>query len=76
MNKVPLDQPMPYFKVFCEGLAPRKHKHFFFGKYFKRSKARQYCRSKTWETGLTILHPDGKEEPYESTRYRNGRLIK
>lgn len=76
MTKIPLSQPMPYFKVYCEGVHPQKKKHFFFGKYFKRAKARQFCRSKTWEKGLTIVHPDGSEEPYVSRQYNKGRLGK
>jgi len=29
-----------------------------------RQKARNFCRKRSYEVGMTIVHPDGKEEKY------------
>jgi|GEM_PF-6941351 len=33
-------------------------------KFEKRREARNFCRNRTWEGDLVIVHPDGTEEPY------------
>lgn len=53
-----------YFKVYRKGEHPKPKKHYFRSCFTKRQQARNFCRNRSWEPGLTIVHPDGKEEAY------------
>jgi hypothetical protein len=55
------------FHVFWKGEYPEKKRKFHDGEFASRQQARQFCRNHTWLTGLTIVHPDGKEERWLST---------
>jgi hypothetical protein len=54
------------YRVFWRGEYPRKKRQFHDGEFEKRQQARQFCRNHSWHRGLTIVHPDGREEPYET----------
>jgi len=54
------------FQVYRHGAYPKKKRHFYPNKFETRRKARRFCKNRDWVEGLTIVHPDGKEEPYGS----------
>lgn len=54
------------YKVYKTGEYPKKKKDYYKEEFEKRRQARQFCRNRQWEEGLTIVHPDGKEEKYET----------
>ena len=52
------------FYVYRHGEHPKPKKHFYKETFQKRQQARNFCRNRSWEDGLTIVHPDGFEELY------------
>jgi len=54
-----------WFRVYRKGIYPKPKKHFYDALFASRRAARNYCRMRRFEEGLTIVHPNGKEEPYE-----------
>ncbi len=52
------------FKVYRLGRHPNKKKNFYKNRFEKRSQAKNFCHNRSWEVGLTIVHPDGTEEKY------------
>lgn len=62
------DQQTLYFRVYKTGKYPHPKKHYYPERFEKRQKARKFCRNRSWEEGLTIVHPNGEEEKYQSTR--------
>jgi hypothetical protein len=55
------------FRVYWAGEHPKPKRMFFKGDFDKRRKAVHWCRNHQWEyRGLTIVHPDGQEEPYQN----------
>lgn len=52
------------YKVYKEGTYPKKKKHFFKNDFESRQKARNFCRNRSYEVGLVIVHPDNSEEKY------------
>lgn len=52
------------FRVYWRGTYPGKKRQFAPGDFAKRQQARQFCRNHSWYAGLTIVHPDGTEEPF------------
>lgn len=53
------------FRVFKKGEYPKKKKLFYKENFETRKKALNFCRNRKHESGLTLVHPDGKEEKYE-----------
>ena len=54
------------FKVYRKGYHPKPRKHFYPGEFISRQVARRFCRNRSYEDELTIVHPNGKEEQYDS----------
>ena len=53
------------FRVYWKGKHPKPERIFFSGEFDKRRKAVHWCRNHQFEhEDLTIVHPDGTEEPY------------
>ena len=52
------------FRVYKKGTHPKPKRHFYPNEFEKRQTARRFCRNRSWEDGLTIVHPDGTEELY------------
>ena len=52
------------FREYRPGQSPKPKKHFYKEKFEKRQQARSFCRHRSWEEGLVIVHPDGTEEAY------------
>jgi hypothetical protein len=52
------------FKVYRKGTHPKPKKHFYPNEFATRQGARNFCRNRSWEEGLVIVHPCGKEEKY------------
>lgn len=59
------------YKVYKFGIHPKKKKYFYTNLFKKRSEARNFCRDRSWEIGLTIVHPDGTEEKYKECEHEN-----
>jgi len=57
-----IDESM--YQVYRAGEYPKPKKHFYPNKFTKRQQARTFCRNRSWESGLVIVHPDGTEEEY------------
>lgn len=56
-----------WFRVYWKCEHPKKKKQFHVGEFEKRQQARNWCRNNVvLKPGLTIVHPDGKEEKYHS----------
>jgi hypothetical protein len=55
---------MGEFRVYRFGEHPKPKKYFFKETFPRRQQARNFCRNRSWEDGLTIVHPNGTEEPY------------
>ena len=54
---------MSAFRVYWRGEYPKKKRVYYDGEFAKRQQARQWCRNHgVGKDGLTIVHPDGKEE--------------
>jgi hypothetical protein len=54
------------FRVFWKGEYPKPKRVFFSGEFDKRRKAVHWCRNHQFGyKGMTILYPDGTEEPYQ-----------
>ena len=54
------------FRVYSRGTYPRRKRLFFSAEFKTRQKARNFCRNRVHtHRGLTIVHPDGKEERYD-----------
>ena len=53
------------FRVYWKGEYPKPKRLFFDGEFDKRRKAVHWCRNHRWYEGMTIVHPDGTEEPYQ-----------
>jgi hypothetical protein len=58
------DEQNKPFRVYRRGYHPKPKRHFYPGWFISRQKARQFCRNRCWEEGLTIVHPEGTEEPF------------
>ena len=54
------------YRVYWKGEHPKPKRQFHDGEFEKRQQARQWCRNHSWKPGLTVVHPDGKEEPYNA----------
>lgn len=54
------------YRVYWKGEHPKPKRKFHDGEFDKRQQARQWCRNHSWLHGLTVVHPDGKEEPYNA----------
>jgi hypothetical protein len=67
---------MPHYRVYKRGHHPKPKQEFFRAKLVSHRDARSFCSNCTQYEGLTIVHPCGKEEPYESARYKDGRMVK
>jgi hypothetical protein len=63
------------FKVYWKGEWPKKKRIFHPGEFENRQQARQWCRNHLYYEGLTIVHPDGREEPWEKDMNREARLV-
>lgn len=61
-----MNQPIKKFRIYRFGDYPKPKKHFFKEEFVKRQQARNFCYHRSWEDGLTIVHPDGTEEPFKS----------
>ncbi len=59
-----LKRRLGVFRVYRNGEHPKPKKHFYKETFEKRQRARSFCRNRSWEDGLTIVHPDGSEELY------------
>lgn len=55
------------FRVYRHGEYPKPKKLFYKETFEKRRQARNFCRNRSWEGGLVIVHPDDAEEPYVET---------
>ena len=54
------------WRVFWKGEHPKKKCIYFSGEFDRRRKAWHWCRNHRFEhDGLTVVHPDGTEEPYQ-----------
>lgn len=62
------------FRVYWKGEWPKKKRIFHPGEFENRQKARQWCRNHSWYEGLTIVHPDGQEEPWEKSMNREAKI--
>jgi hypothetical protein len=54
-----------YWRVHRQGRYPRPRKHFYSVLFETREQAFNFCRDRIKEKRLTIVHPDGTQEPYE-----------
>ena len=71
-NPITDERPMmPYYSVYREGEWPKPKKYFFNGMFATRQKARNFCRNRSLEPGLTIVFPGGEEETYQSEAYQS-----
>ena len=52
------------WRVYWKGEYPKPKKQFHDGEFEKRQQARQWCRNHPHHPGLTLVSPDGTEEPY------------
>ena len=52
------------YKVYRLGEYPKPKKHFYKEYFSTRRKAKNFCRNRSYEEGLVIVHPDGIEEKY------------
>lgn len=52
------------FRVYRLGEYPKPKMLFYKQTFQKRQQARTFCRNRSWESGLGIVHPDGTVEPY------------
>ena len=53
------------FRVYKAGVHPKPKRDFYQEEFAKRQQARRFCRRRSYEEGLTIVHPDGTEEKYD-----------
>jgi len=52
------------FRVYRTGIHPKPKRHYYKETFEKRQQARNFCKNRHWEHGITIVHPDGTEEEY------------
>ena len=56
------------FKVYRLGVYPNPRKHFYGPTFYTRKSARQFAKKRAMfdDFGIVIVHPDGREESFES----------
>jgi hypothetical protein len=53
------------YRVYRRGEYPRPARDFYRATFASRRSAKNFCRNRSHEHGLTIVHPDGREERYQ-----------